>query len=333
MNAPISPSIPERARAYLRTDIEQLTRVADELDPAFEAVVHLLTGTLRAKGKLVLAGIGKSYHLAAKAAATFTSTGSPAVLLHPAEASHGDLGILRDGDAAILLSYSGESREVVNLVPFIRRANVRIIAITGSPESRLARLADHSIRVNIEREACPFNLAPTTSSLVTLAVCDTLAMIVQEELGFTREAYGRLHPGGAIGDNLSLRVSDIMREGERLPHCREHDSVQAAVLVMTRCKSGAVGILDAQGNVTGIYTDGDLRRTLTQSVDLHTALLSEHMTRNPISISPDAHAADALKIFSRHNIDDLLVITPERKLVGMVDLQDIPKLKFFQEES
>ncbi|MCC5847005.1 MAG: KpsF/GutQ family sugar-phosphate isomerase [Verrucomicrobia bacterium] len=333
MNTPKATSILDRARAYLRTDIEQLTRVADELDPAFEAAVHLLAETLRGNGKLVLAGIGKSYHLAAKAAATFTSTGSPAVLLHPAEAPHGDLGILRDGDAAILLSYSGESREVVNLVPFIRRANVRIIAITGTPESRLARLADLSIRVNIEREACPFNLAPTTSSLVTLAVCDTLAMLVQEELGFTLEAYGRLHPGGAIGDNLSLRVSDIMRDGDRLPHCREHDSVQEAVLVMTRCKSGAVGVLDENGLLTGIYTDGDLRRTLTQSVDLHAALLSEHMTRNPISISPDAKASEALKIFSRHNIDDLLVITSDRKLVGMVDLQDIPKLKFFHEDA
>jgi arabinose-5-phosphate isomerase len=254
------------------------------------------------------------------------------VRLHPSEAPHGDLGILNDGDVVLLLSYSGESREVVQLVPLLRRAKVHLISVTGSSQNRLAQLADLNISVRIEKEACPFNLAPTTSALVTLAVCDTLAMLVHEELGFTREAYSRLHPGGAIGDSLSLRVRDIMRGGDRLPHCRESDTLQEAVLVMTRCKSGAVGVLNGREQLTGIYTDGDLRRTLTQSMDLTTTPLKDQMTADPVSIHPDAEASEALKLFSRHNIDDLLVVDGDRKLVGMVDLQDIPKLKLFQED-
>lgn len=325
-------SILAKARQYLETDIRQLTRVTGDLDPAIADAVPVLCDAVRSGRKLIFTGMGKSYHIAAKCAATFTSTGSPSVLLHPAEAPHGDLGILNDGDAVVLLSYSGESREVVQLVPLLRRANVRLIAVTGSGDNRLARLADLNISVRIEKEACPFNLAPTTSALVTLAVCDTLAMLVHEELGFTREAYARLHPGGAIGDSLRMRVRDIMRGGDRLPCCRESDTLREAVLVMTRCKSGAVGVLNEQDLLSGIYTDGDLRRTLTQSVDLNQTPLKGHMTADPVSIHPDAEASEALKLFSRHNIDDLLVVDENRKLVGMVDLQDIPKLKLFQDD-
>ncbi len=320
-----------RARSYLKTDAEQLARLAESPDPAIAEAVPLLADCVKNGGKIIFSGMGKSYHVGAKAAATFTSTGSPALLLHPAEAPHGDLGILRDGDVAVVLSYSGESREVVHLVPFLRRAAVKIISVTGSPDNKLARLADVSIVAAIEREACPFNLAPTTSALVTLAVCDTLAMLTQETLGFTREAYGRLHPGGAIGDSLRLRVSDIMRTGERLPLCSISDSVQQAVLVMTRCKSGAVGVLDAQGKLAGIYTDGDLRRTLMLTSNLADCPLAGTMTPHPISISPNADVRDALDLYSRHNIDDLLVKDENGNLVGILDLQDIPKLKLFKE--
>lgn len=321
----------EKARAYLRTDVEQLLRVAENLDPAVEQAVPLFIDSMRGGGKLVFSGMGKSYHIAAKAAATFTSTGSPAVRLHPSEAPHGDLGILRDGDVAVLLSYSGESREVIHLVPFLRRADVKVVSITGSSENSLARLADVNIRVSIEREACPFNLAPTTSALVTLAVCDTLAMLTHEELGFTREAYQRLHPAGAIGESLSLKVNDIMRGGDRLPRCRASDSVRDAVLAMTRCKAGAVGVVDGQARLEGVFTDGDLRRALTRTDDLAAARLSDFMTSHPVAIQPAADAAEALRLFETHNIDDLLVVDGDRRLVGIVDLQDIPKLKFFSQ--
>lgn len=333
VNSPVASSqeLLEKARAYLRTDAEQLARLAEAPDPAMAEAVPLLAACVRGGGKIIFSGMGKSYHVGAKAAATFTSTGSPALLLHPAEAPHGDLGILRDGDVAVVLSYSGESREVVHLVPFLRRAAVKIISVTGSADNKLARLADVSIVAGIEREACPFNLAPTTSALVTLAVCDTLAMLTQECLGFTREAYGRLHPGGAIGDSLRLRVSDIMRTGERLPVCTVTESVQQAVLVMTRCKSGAVGVLDEEKKLAGIYTDGDLRRTLMRTGDLAGCPLSKVLIPNPIHISPDADVREALDLYSRHNIDDLLVVDAEGYLVGILDLQDIPKLKLFKE--
>jgi arabinose-5-phosphate isomerase len=319
----------DQARAYLRIDVDQLARVADQLEPSFAEAVQTLSGRFAAGGKLVCGGIGKSYHIAAKVAATFTSTGSPAVLLHPAEAPHGDLGILRNGDCVLLLSYSGETKEVVQLVPLLRRLDVRIISITGSKENRLARLADHALCVNIEREACPFNLAPTTSALVTLAVCDTLAMLTQARLGFTREEYRLLHPAGAIGESLQLKVSDIMRTGDRLPVCHPTDSVREAVLAMTRHKAGAVAVVDAQSRLLGVYTDGDLRRSLSRTDDLGKALLVDHMTAKPITLSSSSKATDALTLFSRHNIDDLLVVDGDNRLVGLVDLQDIPKLKFF----
>lgn len=323
-------SILEKARQYLQTDIEQLTRVARELDPGLALALPPLCRAVAGGHKLIFSGMGKSYHIAAKCAATFTSTGSPAVLMHPAEAPHGDLGILQDGDAVILLSYSGESRELVQLIPFLRRAEVTLIAITGSTDNQVARMADLNICVNIQKEACPFNLAPTASALVTLAVCDTLAMLVHESLGFTREAYQQLHPGGAIGDSLRLTVRDIMRSRERIPACREQDSLQAAVLEMTRCKAGAVAVVDAQNQLAGIYTDGDLRRSLADNLDLNQTRLSTVMTRNPVTIPPAAEAARALELFARHNIDDLLVVDENRQLVGTIDLQDIPKLKFFQ---
>lgn len=332
MNPPLSPeALLEQARAYLRLDAEQLARIAEAPDPAIAAAVPLLADCIRRGGKLIVAGMGKSYHVGAKVAATFTSTGSPAVLLHPAEAPHGDLGILRDGDVALLLSYSGESRETLQLVPFIRRCRVPVISLTGSADNRLARLADLSIVAGISREACPFNLAPTTSALVTLAVCDTLAMLTQSALGFTREAYGRLHPGGAIGDTLTLRVSDIMRTGERLPVCHDTDCVQDAVLTMTRCKSGAVAILGPDKHLAGIYTDGDLRRTLMQQRDLQSCRLADVMIRRPVTLPPEAPLQAALDLFARHNIDDLLICTPEGALLGILDLQDIPKLKLMTE--
>ncbi|MDF3127682.1 KpsF/GutQ family sugar-phosphate isomerase [Kiritimatiellaeota bacterium B1221] len=322
-----------KARSYLRTDIEQLTRVTKELDPALADAVPMISQAISSGRKMIFTGMGKSYHIAAKCAATFTSTGSPAVLMHPSEAPHGDLGIVNEGDIVVLLSYSGESKELVQLIPFLRRIDVKLLSITGSADNQVARSVDLNLRVRIEKEACPFNLAPTASALVTLAVCDTLAMLVHEALGFTREAYQKLHPGGAIGESLTLKVQDIMRGEDRLPGCHQHQSLQQAVLIMTKCKAGAVGVLNDQEELIGIYTDGDLRRSLARGKDLNQTPLREEMTRDPITISPDAGAGEALTLFSTHNIDDLLVVNAEKKLVGTIDLQDIPKLKFFQADA
>lgn len=319
-----------KARSYLQTDIDQLTRVAKELDPGLASAVESICDAVSSGHKLIFTGMGKSYHIAAKSAATFTSTGSPSLVMHPAEAPHGDLGLLRNGDAVILLSYSGESKELVQLIPLLRRAEVKLISITGSRDNQVASMTDVNICVNIQMEACPFNLAPTTSALVTLAVCDTLAMLVHENLGFTKEAYQHLHPGGAIGESLRLKVRDIMRGPDRLPVCKENETLQAAVLEMTRCKSGAVGVLNGRDELVGIYTDGDLRRSLAEGKDLNANLLSSSMSPHPITIGPDDTASEALRVFSKNNIDDLLVADADKKLVGTIDLQDIPKLKFLQ---
>jgi len=318
-----------KAKDYLQIDIDQLTRVQENLDPNFAIAVPLITKAVRSGKKLVFTGMGKSYHVGAKCSATFTSTGSPSVLLHPAEAPHGDLGIVNAGDVVLLLSYSGETKELIQLIPFLRRAEVSLISITGSDDNQVARMSDLNIRVNIEKEACPFNLAPTTSALVTLAVCDTLAMLVHEHLGFTKESYQKLHPGGAIGDSLNLTVRDIMRGEDRLPICLETESLQQAVLMMTKCKAGAVGVVNEHHRLVGIYTDGDLRRSLSEGQDLNQTVLKSRMTENPITISPEESAREALDIFSKHNIDDLLVVDDDHSLVGTIDLQDIPKLKFF----
>ncbi|WFB34850.1 KpsF/GutQ family sugar-phosphate isomerase [Kiritimatiellota bacterium B12222] len=322
-----------KAQAYLQTDIDQLIGVKNELDPHLVEALPLLCASLDAGHKLVFTGMGKSYHIGAKCAATFTSTGSPAVLMHPAEAPHGDLGIVNDGDVVLLLSYSGESRELVQLIPLLRRLNVKLISITGSSDNQVAQMSDLNLCVRIQKEACPFNLAPTASALVTLAVCDALAMLLHEERGFTLEAYQKLHPGGAIGESLSLTVRDIMRGEERLPKCNQNESLQQAVLTMTRCKAGAVGVLDEHEKLIGIYTDGDLRRSLAENKDLNSCYLHEAMSLNPITISPDAHASVALDLFSSHNIDDLLVIDEHGFLIGSIDLQDMPKLKFFQSKA
>ena len=322
-----------KARDYLLLDASQLEQLAETLTPAVGESVEQISRRVRAGGKLILTGIGKSFHIASKVASTFTSTGTPSVVLHPAEAPHGDLGILQDGDTVLLLSYSGESKEVIQLIPFLKRADVTLISITGSEDNTLARTVDISLQAPIEREACPFNLAPTTSALLTLALCDTLAMLVQDELGFTKEHYSRLHPGGAIGDSLTLTVHDIMRTGDRLPCCSAEGTVHDAVLAMTRCKAGAVGILHPDETLAGIFTDGDLRRALTQTTSpMHTPL-REVMTPSPITLTPSASAAEALSLFEQHMIDDLLVIDEHHHLVGMVDLQDIPKLKVFKENS
>ncbi len=326
-----APPLLTKAREYLMLDASQLEQLAESLTPAVGESVHQICSRVRAGGKLVLTGIGKSYHIASKVASTFTSTGTPAVVLHPAEAPHGDLGILQDGDTVLLLSYSGESREVLQLIPFLKRADVTLICITGTPDNSLARAADIALLAPIEREACPFNLAPTTSALLTLALCDTLAMLVQEELGFTMEHYRQLHPGGAIGDSLTLTVHDIMRTGDRLPSCEIGSTVHDAVLVMTRCKAGAVGILNPDRSLAGIFTDGDLRRALTKTTSPMDTALLDVMTSSPITLMPTASATEALALFEQHMIDDLLVVDDENRLVGIVDLQDIPKLKVFKE--
>jgi arabinose-5-phosphate isomerase len=316
-----------RGREVLDIEIAGLQRVRDELDGGFTRTVETLLPRLAAGGKIVLTGVGKNLPIAQKIAATLTSTGSPAVVLHPSDAMHGDLGIVQPGDAVIALSYSGASDEILALVPAIKRFAVPIVALTGEAAGPLARLSDVVLLVRVSREACPFNMAPTASTTATLAIGDALAMVLLDARGFRREDYAKLHPGGAIGRALLLRVRDIMRTGDRVALVARDALVRDAVVAMTGARAGSVAIVDADGRLAGIFTDGDLRRHMTGEGNLGARPIAEVMTASPIRVRDDQLAVDVLATFEKHAIDDLVVVDAAGCVVGMIDLQDLPRVK------
>ena len=240
---------------------------------------------------------------------------------------HGDLGIVSAGDVVLALSYSGESEELLRLMPIVRRLGATVVAMTRSRDTALGRCSDVVIGVEVDREACPFNMAPTASTTAMLAVGDALAIVLLEARGFAREDYAKLHPGGAIGRALLLRVADIMRSGRRVPVLPPEASVKDAVMAMTASRSGSACIVDDQRRLVAIFTDGDLRRHLTEGTDILDRRLAEVMQRSPITVRADQLAVDALRLFEDHNIDDLLVVDAEGRLAGAIDIQDLPKLK------
>jgi arabinose-5-phosphate isomerase len=317
----------ERAREVLDIEIEELQHARDRLNEGFAETVTLALAALDAGGRIILTGVGKNLPIARKIAATLTSTGAPASVLHPLEAMHGDLGVVRAGDLALALSFSGASEELLALVPLLRRAGAKIVALTGAGDNPLAHVCDARITVGVEREACPFNLAPTASTTATLAIGDALAMVLLEARGFGRDDYARLHPGGAIGRALLLRVADIMRTGDRLAVAPVGAHVRDAIVAMTRARAGAVAIAGPEGRIAGIFTDGDLRRHLDDSIGLAERPIREVMTPDPIRLRSDRLAVDALMLFEHHNIDDLVVVDGDDRIVGMVDIQDLPKMK------
>lgn len=316
-----------RAKEVFDIEIAALRAVRGRLDDAFDSAVDTIVAALRARGKLVLVGIGKSGNIAQKIAATLSSTGSTAVVLNSVDALHGDLGVVSDGDVVIALSYSGESEELLSLIPAIKRFAVKVVSMTGGPKSSLARFSDIVLDVRVPKEACPFNLAPTSSTTAMLVLGDALAMAVLEARGFKEKDFARLHPSGAIGRALLLEVKDIMRSGNRNAIAPDSISVKEALLVMTQAKSGSVSVVDKRGKLAGVFTDGDLRRRMATDEDVLVRKLADVMTRNPICIREDALAAEALKIFNERSIDDLIVVNGRKEPVGMVDSQDLPKLK------
>ncbi len=316
-----------KARQVFDIEIAGLKAAREQLDGAFTQAVDIVIETLRQRGKIVVAGIGKSGNIGQKIAATLTSTGSTSVFLHGADALHGDLGIVSDGDVVLALSYSGESEELLNFLGALKRFSVKIIAVTGSVKSSLAKYSDVVLNVKVPKEASPFNLAPTASTTATLAIGDALAMTVLQARGFKEKDYARHHPSGAIGRALLMKVRDIMRSGERSPVARENITVKEALLLMTCAKSGSVSIVNARGKLTGVFTDGDLRRRMADDQDILAKPLSTVMTHDPISIRDEALAVEALKIFNQRNIDDLIVVNARKEPVGLIDLQDLPKLK------
>ena len=316
-----------QARRVFEIELSALRAVRARLDDSFNAAVEAVVAAVHARGKVVVVGIGKSGNVGQKIAATLTSTGAPSVVLSSVDALHGDLGIINDGDVILALSYSGESEELVNLLPALKRFVVRIIALTGAPKSTVGRHSDIVLNVHVPKEACPFNLAPTASTTAMLVMGDALAMAVLQARGFTRKDFARYHPAGAIGRALLVQVRDIMRTRERNAVAAQSVSVKEALLAMTRAKSGCLSIVNAAGKLTGIFTDGDFRRHMALDENLLAKPLAKLMTRNPICIREDALAAEALKIFNERNIDDLIVVNAKREPVGLVDSQDLPKLK------
>jgi arabinose-5-phosphate isomerase len=316
-----------QARKVFSIELAALRAVRAQLDDAFSATVEAMIETLRQRGKMVIVGIGKSGNIGRKIAATLTSTGSTSVVLDSVDALHGDLGIVNDGDLVMALSYSGESEELLNLLPALKRFSVKIVAITGSPRSSLARHCDLVLNVRVPKEACPFNLAPTSSTTAMLVMGDALAMAVLQARGFKKQDFARYHPSGAIGRAMLARVGDIMRTGNRNAVALEGLPVKDGLLAMTRAKSGSLSIVNRHGKLVGVFTDGDFRRQIATDAQLLSRLLKEVMTRNPICVRDEALAAEALKIFDEKNIDDLIVVNARHEPVGLVDSQDLPKLK------
>jgi len=316
-----------QARTVFDIELAALKAVRAQLDGSFDAAVGLVTETLNRHGKIIVVGIGKSGNVGSKIAATCTSTGATAVLLNSVDALHGDLGIVNDGDVVLALSYSGESEELLNLLPALKRFLVKVICMTGNPKSSLALHSDVVLNVRVRKEACPFNLAPTSSTTAMLVMGDALAMVVLQARGFKKSDFARYHPSGAIGRAMLLRVSDIMRTGERNAVAREDMTVKEALLVMTSAKSGSLAIVNARGKLTGVFTDGDFRRRMSTDEQILARTLKTVMTRRPIAVGLAALAVEALKIFNERNIDDLIVVNAKKEPVGLVDSQDLPKLK------
>ena len=316
-----------RAREVFEIEIAALRAVRSQLDVSFEQAVELFVATLRERGKIVVVGIGKSGNIGQKIAATLTSTGSTSVVLNSVDALHGDLGIINDGDLVLALSYSGESEELLSLLPALKRFSVKIISMTGNLKSALARHSDLSLNVRVPKEACPFNLAPTASTTAMLAMGDALAMAVLQARGFKKSDFARHHPSGAIGRALLFQVRDIMRKDSRNAVAHQGLTVKEALLIMTRAKSGSVSVVNGRGKLIGIFTDGDLRRRMADDTHILSQPLASVMTRSPVCIRDEALAVEALKVFNQRSIDDLIVVNRRREPVGLVDLQDLPKLK------
>ena len=316
-----------KARHVIEIETGALQRMAARLDEGFGRAVTMLHETLDRRGKIVVVGIGKSGNIGHKIAATLNSTGATAVVLNSQNALHGDLGILSDGDAVLLLSYSGETPELLDLLPHIKRFDVGLIALTGKPNSTLSEHSDVTLDTSVDREACPMNLAPTSSSTAMLVMGDALAMVLLEARGFTEKEFARFHPGGALGRALLTRVSDIMRSGDQLASIPEGSTVRDALVAMSKARSGACIIVRPDGKLAGIFTHGDFARCYQQDPLVGDRPVADFMTRKPISVEAGSLAVEAVQTIGSHRVDDVVVLDAEGRAVGLVDTQDLARLK------
>ena len=325
---PVDPSRPVSAtgladsgRRVFEIEGQALAAVAARLDGAFTAACQLM---LSAKGRVVCTGMGKSGHVARKIAATLASTGTPAFYMHPGEAAHGDLGMVTDADVVLALSYSGESDEILLLLPVLRRQGNKLVAMTGRPQSSMAREADVHLDVSVPAEACPLDLAPTASTTASLAMGDALAVALLEARGFTADDFARSHPAGALGRRLLLHIADNMHPGDEVPRVGAHATLREALVEMSRKRLGMTAVVDGDGRLMGLYTDGDLRRSLDDAdVDLRTTRIDQVMTRAPRTISADALAVEAAQLMEAHKISGLLVVDAHQRVVGALNIHDL----------
>ena len=319
-----------RARQVFDVEVKGLEKTRDSLDESFTKTIDLMLATLDAGGLVVVTGVGKNLHIAEKMSAIFASTGTRSIVLNPVQAMHGDLGMTGPKDLLVALSFSGESDEVLRLIPAIRRHGLKVVSLTGNPKSSLAQMSDIHVEIPCGKEACPFGMAPTNSVTATLAMGDALAMVLIDARKFSIKEYAGNHPAGAIGRALVLKVSDIMRTGEALALVKPTATVMDAALAMTASHGGSAIVVGKKGELKGIFTDGDFRREMAKAVDCNRLLstaVEKVMTAKPSFVFSDAYAADLLKVFERKRIDDLPVCDRKGRVVGIVDLQDLPKMK------
>jgi arabinose-5-phosphate isomerase len=310
----------ELALAVIHTETEAIAALTTRIDDEFVRACDYL---LRCDGRIVVLGMGKSGHIGGKIAATLASTGSPAFFVHPGEASHGDLGMITAKDVVLALSNSGETDEILVILPLIKRLNVPLIALTGNPNSTLARAATVNLDVSVAKEACPLGLAPTASTTAALVMGDALAIALLETRGFNAADFARSHPKGRLGRRLLLHVRDVMHTRERIPMVLQSDTLSHAVVEMSRKGLGMTAIVDEARKVLGVFTDGDLRRVFDKQIDLHRVLIAEVMTRGGKSVQADQLAVDALSVMQQHKITALLVTDMERHLVGALQMHDL----------
>jgi arabinose-5-phosphate isomerase len=295
-----------------------------QLEKAFNEDFHKACEILFAcQGRVIVIGIGKSGHIANKIASTLASTGTPAFFIHPAEASHGDLGMITKQDVVIMISSSGYTEEILDIIPLIKRLNVPLISLTGNPQSTLAKTADININISVEKEACPLNLAPTASTTATLVMGDALAIALLQARGFTKEDFAFVHPKGSLGKRLLLKVSDIMHTGSDIPKIQVDALLSEALIEMSQKKLGLVTIVDKQDKILGVFTDGDLRRTLEKGIDFKNTYIKSVMTQKGITVKPDMMATEALYLMEKHKIIPLLVVTDDNVLVGAFNIHDL----------
>jgi arabinose-5-phosphate isomerase len=310
----------ELARKVLAIEADAVSALGARLDERFLDAIGLI---LACPGRVVVSGVGKSGHIARKIASTMASTGTPAFFLHAAEASHGDLGMITRDDVVLAISNSGQSDELLTIIPLIKRQGAKLIAMTGNPDSALARESDVHLDARVAQEACPLNLAPTASTTAALALGDALAVALLDARGFDEQDFARAHPGGALGRRLLTHVSDVMRTGEDIPSVPEGASFFDVLLEMSRKGMGMAAVVDSERKVVGIFTDGDLRRTLERKLDLRSLKVTDIMKREPRTIAPRKLAAEAVELMERHKISQLLVVSDAGELVGALNTHDL----------